>query len=445
MGRITGSNRSSPRHSATEGAISAPPWVGHRHRRWQRRPRGPLRRDVDDRIVAGVAAGLSRRIGVDPTIVRIVFVVAALSSGFGLVGYVLAWLTVPSATQSTSIASRAARDRRGLAMVIAFVPALAAVLLLLSALGFTALTSATWALCASGAGLVLVYRNADDKERAWLKEVASPLLAGGRRSRSVRAARLVIGLTSLGVGLWLLVHGHSTTAALRPLSGAVLVLVAVVVILGPWWLRLGRQLVEERRARVRAEERADMAARVHDSVLQTLALIQRSAADSARVAQLARAQERDLRAWLFDGAVRGRDQADSLAGAIDGMARESEATYPVTVETVTVGDCTLDEHLAALVAAAGEAVTNAAKWSGAPEISVFCEVGGQEVSLYVRDRGRGFDRANVPPDRRGLSGSIEERMRRHGGRATIRSVPGQGTEIELAMARRQTARREPVR
>lgn len=186
-----------------------------------------------------------------------------------------------------------------------------------------------------------------------------------------------------------------------------------------------------------------MAARVHDSVLQTLALIQRNAEDPQRVARLARAQERELRSWLFEGRAPGSPGASdptTLAAGAEQIARDVEASHEVAVEVVTVGDCDLDDDLRALLAAGREATVNAAKWSGAPTVSLFAEVEPSAVSMFVRDRGAGFDPGSVAADRRGLAESIGARMARHGGTSTIRSSPGQGTEVALHMARPGGAR-----
>lgn len=179
-----------------------------------------------------------------------------------------------------------------------------------------------------------------------------------------------------------------------------------------------------------------MASRVHDSVLQTLALIQHRAAEPQQVIQLARAQERELRSWLFDGRAPGSLGADTtFAGGVRLIQSDVEAQHGVTVEVVTVGDCALDEDLQAMLAAAREATVNAAKWSGVQVISIYAEVEAAEVSLFVRDRGRGFDPMVVPADRRGVSESIRARMTRHGATATVQSVPGEGTEVRLTMTR----------
>ena len=244
----------------------------------------------------------------------------------------------------------------------------------------------------------------------------------------------------------LVLTGHPDKYALHGLAGVALLLAAVVIVLGPWWLRIARDLVVERQARIRAEERADMASRVHDSVLQTLALIQRQADDPQQVVQLARAQERELRSWLFDARAPGSldGQAATLADGIRLIQQEVEAQHGIPVEAITVGDCALDDDLAALLAAAREATVNAVKWSGAEVVSLFAEVEPTEVAVYVRDRGRGFDPAAVPGDRKGLAESIHARMARRGGSAVVRTAPGDGTEVSLRMPR-VAGERQPSR
>jgi len=182
-----------------------------------------------------------------------------------------------------------------------------------------------------------------------------------------------------------------------------------------------------------------MAAHVHDSVLQTLALIQRSADDPARVVRLARAQERELRAWLFEGRAPGSigDDVATVAQGVGLLQRQvEEADLGIAVQVVVVGDCALDEGLSALLDAAREATVNAAKWSGADQVSLYAEVEAGAVTLFVRDRGCGFDPEAVAPDRQGIAQSIRARMARFGGTAVVRSAPGEGTEVQLAMPRR---------
>jgi signal transduction histidine kinase len=409
---------------------------------------GPLRRSQGDRLVGGVAAGVARRTGFDVNVVRLVFVLAMIMSGGGLGagGYVLAWLLIPAEGGEASIASQARTDRRGIALAAGLGSLVVVMLLIAGALGARWISSVAWPLVISAAGLVLIWRNSAEDERVTIRRLTEPLLGlttnTGRSRTVIRLA--VAGVLLIG-GIWALVSAHQSIAVLRPLAGGALVIAAVVVVLGPWWLRIARDLVIERQARIRAEERADMASRVHDSVLQTLALVQKHAAEPQRVIQYARAQERELRAWLFDGQAPGSmGDGMTLAAGVRLIQQDVEAQHGMTVEAVTVGDCELDDDLAALLAAAREATVNAAKWSGAEVVSVFAEVEAAEVSLFVRDRGRGFDPAAVPPDRRGLAESVHARMTRRGGSVTVRSVPGEGTEVSLTMPR-AAGRRQPSR
>ncbi|MGH9093267.1 MAG: ATP-binding protein [Acidimicrobiales bacterium] len=426
------------------------PWTRHRgrlHHRWARAGHVPWRRSNEDRLFGGVAGGLSRHTGVDVTVVRLAFAVVTLMGGFGAAVYVALWLFMPLEGRTESVGARVSRDGQGILIALAFVPALMVTLAVGTVLHVGVVTSLAWPCFAGAAGFVLVWRNADPEERQWLRQAASPLarvVGGPGRSRRNLVVRLLLGVLLLVVGLAVLGVRHPQAGAyLHMLAGAVLVAAAVVVLFGPWWLRLIRDLVAERQARTRAEDRADMAARVHDSVLQTLAMIQRASDQPQKVVQLARAQERELRSWLFDGEAPGpvgRDVATVAAGARR-VADEVEAAHGVPVEVVTVGDCPLDDRLLPLLAAAREATVNAATWSGAPVISLFAEVEPDGVSLFVRDRGRGFDPAAVAHDRRGLAESIVGRMQRHGGTAAVRTAPGEGTEVALRLPRRRSGQR----
>ncbi|HEY4854487.1 MAG TPA: PspC domain-containing protein [Streptosporangiaceae bacterium] len=397
-----------------------------------------MRRGREDRLAGGVAAGVAARTGFDVTVVRTVFVLASLLGGFGAAAYVLAWLLVPADGGDSNIAREALTDRRGIALAAGLGSLLVVVLLIASALGAAWLGNLAWPLVISAAGIVLIWRNAPADEQALMRRLAEPLpgLTDGNR-RSGTVLRLSFAALLLAGGLIALLSGNESIALLRPLGGVALVIAAIVVVLAPWWLRIARDLVVERQARVRAEERADMAAQVHDSVLQTLALIQRRAGEPQQVIQLARAQERELRAWLFDGRAPGSidRQGMTFAAGVRLIQQEVEAQHRVAVEAVTVGDCELDDDLSALLAAAREATVNAVKWSGAEVVSIFAEVEPAEVSLFVRDRGRGFDPESVPGDRKGLAESVHARMARRGGSADVRSAQGEGTEVSLTMPR----------
>ena len=211
----------------------------------------------------------------------------------------------------------------------------------------------------------------------------------------------------------------------------VVTVIGLALITGPWWMRMVTELGEERRERIRSQERAEIAAHLHDSVLQTLALIQRNAASPREVARLARGQERELRTLLYDM----RTPTGQLADGLKTAAGEVEDDYAITVDVVVVGDAPMDANLAAVVAASREALVNAAKHAGVDTVSLYAEVEDDAVEVYVRDRGTGFDLDDVAGDRQGVRGSIIGRVERHGGQVTVRTAAGSGTEVEIRMAR----------
>jgi len=417
----------------------------HRHDpfRLKEPPNGQLRRDPADRLAGGVASGLAAWKGYNVTTVRIVFVLITLvTGGTGIAVYVGAWLFLPAAGEDHSIATRSRTDAQGIALALGLATLLIFFLLIAGALSEGWFAGSAWPQVFSIAGLTLIWRNAGEEERASLRRLVEPLEAAtGQTSASTRRTiRLCLAGALLLGGISWLASVHRNIALLQPLGGIALVIAAVVLFLGPWWLRIARELVEERQAKVRAEERVEIASRVHDSVLQTLALIQRRADDPQQVIQLARSQERELRSWLFEGKAPGDPGKDAtLAAAVRRIQADVEARYSVQVEVVMVGDCELDDGLNALLAAAREATVNAAKWSGVSVVSLFAEVEPEEVSLVVRDRGVGFDPAAVPADRKGVAESVRGRMARHGGTATILAAPGEGTKVSLTMPRTVTA------
>ena len=390
-----------------------------------------------------MCGGLSATTGIDVVLIRIAFALLALVSGVGILIYALAWLLVPLAGETTSIISRATADRRGIRLVIAIIPAFVVVQIVAASLHVGYVGSFSWPVFLAAAAAILIRRNASENEKVWINDELVPMLHTGveRHGRLTPVLRVGIGVV-LGIcGLFVLIVGHRTAAALRPVGGAVLVVAAIAVVFGPWWLSLVRDLLLERQARAMAEERAQMAAHVHDSVLQTLALIQRSADDPRHVVRLARAQERELRAWLFEGrslSTIGEDAA-TVADGIAVIQRQVEADHGITVQVVVVGDCRLTDGLRALLDASREATVNAAKWSEAPHVSFYAEVERDCVTIFVRDRGRGFDPQAVPGDRQGIAQSIRARIARYGGSAFIHSAPGAGTEVELSMPRREPA------
>src|SRR3954451_4394783 len=395
----------------------------------------PLRRDPAHAKLGGGAAGLPRRLGVDPLAVRIGFVVATLAGGWGALLYLLLWATLPASEDAAGTPSRFRTGRSAVEVGLGAALLLLAALLLARQAGLWSSDALVWPLALVAGGGALLWRQslagADDAAEATPREEP----AGERRARRAAGG----SRTSLGVALVLAAGAGFLyfTGALHAARDVVLAALAVAVALGvifaPFIARLVGELAEERRRRVREQERAELAAHLHDSVLQTLALMQQRAEDPREVATLARRQERELRAWLAGRAPGVVTQ--TLAGALEAAAAEVEATHRVPVEVVAVGETGLDERGEALVAAAREAMVNAAKHGGPEPVQVFAEAENGSLAVYVRDRGPGFDPAGVPPDRRGVRDSIVGRMARHGGRATIHTTPGTGTEVELVLPR----------
>jgi signal transduction histidine kinase len=396
-----------------------------------------LRRDPERGLVAGVAAGIARRLGIDPIIVRVAFVATSVAGGAGLAVYVLAWALMPAAEHAQTPVERIA-DRRDTWLVLAGTACLGlAALLLLREWGLWFSDQFVWPVILVAAGGTLIWRQstAPPEEGAAaaprLPRVPSPpalRLPADAVGRAFVGAALVVGGGL--VFLWL---NNALQPARDVLLAVVVVVIALTLILAPWWLRLVRGLSEERAERIRSQERAEVAAHLHDSVLQTLALMQRRVDDPREVAALARRQERELRAWL--NGRRPLGEADTVATALEATAAEVEEAHGVPVEVVAVGDAPLDKRGEALVAAAREALVNAAKFAGATPVALYAEVEPERIEVFVRDRGPGFDPERVPADRRGVRESIVGRMERHGGRAVVHSALGEGTEVELVMKR----------
>lgn len=421
----------------------------HRPRFRLREATGPLRRDTGNRLGGGVAAGIAAWRGYNATTIRILFVLlTVITTGDGSALYVAGWLFIRAENQDHSIWAKARTDAKGIALAIGLSTLLTFVLLIAGVFNDGWFAGWAWPQVFSLAGLTLIWRNAPEDEQASLKRLVEPLeaAAGGPVASPNRrsAIRLIAAAILLFVGVGWLASEHTQVALLRPLGAVALIIASIVLFLGPWWLRIGRDLVVERQARIRAEERAEIASRVHDSVLQTLALIQRRADDPQKVVQLARIQERELREWLFEGKAPGEPGTATFAAAVKQIQQDVETRYGIPVETVIVGDCDLDDNLIALVAAAREATINAAKWSGASVISLFGEVGTDEVELVVRDRGKGFDPAQVSSDRKGLAESVHGRMTRHKGTATVTTELGEGTKVTLRMPRPAPTATEPA-
>lgn len=401
-------------------------------------PHRPLRRGVDNALVAGVCGGIAIRLGVSERAVRVVTCVVTLFWGVGLLAYFALWLTVPRAGEDRSIAARLLGGRNRLLRVAVAIAVGVVVLLVLHPFSQALLGPLSWAFLVAVLGLVVVWRGATPEERQRLEDIGrnTPLLRSREGWTKTSAfVRTLVGLVLvlLGVRLFAMVSRPVDGGAPAAIFGAAVVVAGVVIVLAPWWLSLVRDLSDERRSRVRVEERAKLAAHLHDSVLQTLTLIERSADDPAQVTRLARTQERELRQWLFGPET--PSAVATLASALDAVVAEIEGDYGIRLELVVVGDAPMDEALTDLVAAGREAAINAARWSGADRVALYAEVEGDRVSLFVRDRGRGFDPEAVPADRHGLAVSVRERVAARAGAATVRSTPGEGTEVALEVPR----------
>lgn len=388
-----------------------------------------FRRRPEEGLLGGVCAGLARRFQVN---VRVVRLLGAMTVGFGGIGvglYALAWAVVPVAPGSQGAGRRRGAWREALLTVFGTVVLLAALRSLGVGLGQTIL----WPVVIGGCGLALVWRPAVGGAIDAAPGTAS-VRDRIRRSLNVDAPRVVLGALLVAFASASLLHRFEVMHSLGRAFGAVAIIAAIVgMLIVPWFMRLARSLSFERAGRIREQERAEVAAHLHDSVLQTLALIQKRAGDPREVAGLARRQERELRSWLQERP--SAEGGESIAAALERAAAEVEERHRVPIEVVTVGDGPLDGRLEALVGAAREAMTNAAKFAGSERIDLYAEVEQGRADVFVRDRGVGFDPAAIPADRRGVRDSIIGRMERHQGRASVNSKPGQGTEVELVMDR----------
>jgi signal transduction histidine kinase len=398
-----------------------------------------LRRDPDDTLVAGVCAAIAKRLGIDPLIVRVGFALVIIATaGVALLAYGIAWVAIPQAEDSEAPQARPSRGSARNWRVAAGVGLLTlSLLLVLRELGIWWSDALIWPLILAASGATLLWRQARETgpgaDAADAAERPAIEPAERDRRRLLDLYRGGFGVALVVGAVLLFLSANDVLGDTREVVFTVIAATAgLALILAPFLWRLGRNLAAERAERIRSQERAEVAAHLHDSVLQTLALMQKRAGDPRAVATLARRQERELRTWLFAGEA-GRN-GDSLAAALDGAAAEVEDAHGVAIDVVTVGDRPLDDRAAALVAATREALVNAAKFAGeAGPIAVYAEAEGEGARVFVRDRGQGFDVDALPADRRGVRESIIGRMQRHGGTATVRSSPGSGTEVELAI------------
>ncbi|MEU3777291.1 PspC domain-containing protein [Streptomyces sp. NPDC032472] len=408
-------------------------------------PPRKLYRSADGRMLGGVARGLAGHLGLPVIWVRLAFLGLFMwGDGLGVLLYAAFWVFVPlgvggrtadrSFFETLSDGSRRLRKPAKGQITALVALCIGAGIFIAKVQAGGASGRYVWPTLLVGAGVVLVWRQADNARRAhW-----GPTADGNRRM--FQLARSLAGVALVGVGLTVFMVVRGSAAQLgNVLTAALAVLVGIALLAGPWLIRMTQDLSEERLMRIRAQERAEVAAHVHDSVLHTLTLIQRNAEDVGEVRRLARAQERELRNWLYKPEGTGKDEAEepaTLAEAVKKAAAEVEDHHGVPIEVVVVGDCPLDEKLGAQMQAAREAMVNAAKYGGeGGPVQVYAEVEGATVFVSVRDRGPGFDIDAVPDDRMGVRESIIGRMQRNGGTARLRSAPDGGTEVELEMER----------
>jgi signal transduction histidine kinase/phage shock protein PspC (stress-responsive transcriptional regulator) len=374
-----------------------------------------LARSTHNRVLSGVSGGIGARLGIEPDLVRAAFVVLAFAGGVGAVLYGVAWIA--SREDGDLEAIEPLPYHRQAAIGIMFLGSL----LMLRSLGLWFGDRVVFPVALVAFGVAAVAARQFGEDRDWLSRISSD------RGPDARV-RVIVGAVLLVGGATVLLGSIDAIeqAGLVALAMAVTA-IGLFLVLGPWLFRLAADLSRERRERIRSDERAEVAAHLHDSVLQTLSLIQRTD-DPRRAATLARAQERELRDWLYGtGSAPGK-----LHAAIREAAERIEQEYDVPIDVVTVGDdAAMTDDTLALAQATGEALTNAAKHSGTAKVSVFVERDADRIEVFVTDQGSGFDRDTVPDDRHGVESSIIGRMHRVGGGAEVTTTIGEGTEVHL--------------
>lgn len=363
------------------------------------------------------------RLGVDPVVVRLALVVLSAAGGAGVLLYGVLWLV--KVRDPRPVAAAPPVDSAG---AVGLALALAGLLLLLRAVGLWFGDGVVVPVTLGAIGSFLIWTRSDDRERARL---TGALRLQGSPLR-IAPARIATGVALVAVAMVAFIAANDALTAIRQLGVALVAAsIGLGLLFGPWALRLAETAREERRVRIREEERGEIAAHLHDSVLQTLALIQRSGDDAQRMTMLARRQERELRRWLFEG--RTEDDASTLSGALVSTVATLEEDHGIGIELVRVGDAPLTPAVLGLVAAVREAVGNAARHAGVRTVAVFVEVTDDEVVAFVRDRGLGFDPETVADDRSGIRHSIRGRIERRGGRAVLTTAVGKGCEWEIAV------------
>lgn len=379
-------------------------------------------------LMGGVCAGIATHLGVNVWLVRAIFVGLLFLNGVGALAYALAIALIPAgnpassqlaaptrlATQLNQLQSKDGRDQATTIFSGVVLLALAAILVAWSR-GWLE-SNAYLPLLIIGCGAALAWSQAEEVMHTPRSMAAIARLAAG------------LALAVLGVLIWL--SDHTDMSGMLIGAFAALVMLSVVaLVLAPLWLGVIRQLSQTQAAQARASERADIAAHLHDSVLQTLTLLRAQADDPQRVAALVLSQERELRAWLYGD---NHPTNENLRSEVESISREIEQLYGVPVDSVIVGDTPATAKTRVLTSALREALANAVR-HGKPPISLYVEVSGQEVEAYVRDHGAGFELEAINPDRHGVRDSIIGRMQRHGGSATIRAREP-GTEVCLRLA-----------
>jgi signal transduction histidine kinase len=401
-------------------------------------PLRPLRRGRDNCILGGVCGGFATRLGIKERNIRVIFALLTLVFGLGILLYMTFWLVLTRSGEDQPIIQQIFQNRREAQVVLVAFIATIVLIVTLQSTGAGTTDGFGWPLLLSGFAAFAVWRGASIDERSHLTEFfSSAPLIGGSLSTSRRGIvlRVLIGAALIYFGLHQLHHiGGFWGSVGTAIFGTAILVIGVLILFAPWWLQNVRELTSERRERVRAEERASMVAHLHDSVLQTLTLIERTAGNEADVVRLARNQERELRQWLFSPET-STNAPTSFVGLLGAIEHDIENDYGVRVELVTVGDCVPDDRVTTLVAAAREGAINAAKWSEAASISIFTEVEPTTISIFVRDRGVGFDPDAIPADRQGVALSIRQRMSQLGGEAFINTEIGSGTEVQLVLPR----------
>ena len=365
-----------------------------------------MSRPQSGRVVAGVAAGLAQNLGVSVLSVRIALTALTLLGGVGAMAYAGLWIFTPALDDAPST------RRSPLSLMLVFLALAGSAVGVLGVSGASLSAAVPLAVVAIGAVL------------AWLAYD--------------RGLNTPVGLVAVAAGVVLVIGGVVVAAVTWESGSGSAILATALTLVGfgalvvPLVLKLWRSLSQEQAAKAVSEERAEIAARLHDSVLQTLALIQKRAGDSREVTRLARAQERELRAWLFDAPSAA---PTTCFGALEAACGEVEDLFDMRVSAVTVGEDTeLTESAKLLIQAAREAMVNAGKHAGVDVVDVYAELLAGELSIFVRDRGVGFDVDRIPADRHGIRDSIRARVEGSGGSVRISSTPGEGTEVELAVA-----------